>query len=192
MLEATELIIKNELSENEQLIWAGQPKQGIVFRSSDIFMIPFSIMWGGFAIFWEITALLTTSKAKDAPFFFDIIFPLFGLPFVIIGLYLIFGRFIVDAKRREKTYYGLTDKRIIIISGIFSQKVKSMNLRTLTDLSLSEKTNGTGTITFGPTNPMSWWFGGLHWPGMSQPLSYEMINEVKNVYEKIREAQETS
>ena len=189
MLETPELTISNELDENEQLIWAGQPRGGIVFRFFDIFMIPFSFMWGGFALFWETTVLIEFFKADSK---MPVIFPLFGIPFVFVGIYIIVGRFWADAKRRENTYYGLTDKRIIIISGIFSRKVKSMNLRTLSDVSVSEKSDGTGTITFGPTNPMSQWFGGQHWAGMSPTASFEMINEAKNVYGQIRESQESS
>ncbi len=189
MLEIPDSQIRSELSKDETLIWVGQPKQGILFRSSDVFLIPFSLFWGGFAIFWEVGVISIPHAGNKAPIPVGIIFPLFGIPFVIIGLYLIFGRFIADAKRRTGTYYGLTDQRIIIVSGIFSRKVKSMNLRTLTDISLDEKTNGTGTITFGPTNPMAQWNRGFAWPGMTEMTpSFEVIQNAKEVYEKIRNA----
>ncbi len=90
-------VIESELSSSEKLLWSGQPRQGVVFRSNDIFMIPFSLMWGGFAIFWELMVL--TMIPKDGGII-SIIFPLWGIPFVIIGLYIMFGRFIVDSKRR--------------------------------------------------------------------------------------------
>lgn len=146
-------------------------------------MIPFSLLWGGFAIFWEAGVLMT-----GAPFFFK----LWGIPFVLAGLYIIFGRFIVDAKQRSKTYYGVTNERIIIVSGLFSRRIKSLNLRTLTDISLDEKTNGSGTISFGPTSATPWWSGGMSFPGWgSQPPapSFEMIQSAKVVYETIRNAQ---
>jgi hypothetical protein len=53
-------------------------------------------MWGGFAFFWEYEVL----TAARAPFFFM----LWGLPFVAMGLQVIFGRFLVDAKHRASAF----------------------------------------------------------------------------------------
>ena len=96
-----------------------------------------------------------------------IVFPLFGIPFVLAGLYMILGRFIHDSKKRAKTFYGLTDQRAIIISGLFSKSVKSLNLRSLSDVSLSEKSDKSGTITFGQENQMMSFFGGNNFPEWS-------------------------
>lgn len=182
MLNDFKNILRAHLSSNENLLWAGQPRAGIVLRATDAFLIPFSLMWGGFAISWELTAL-----TKHAPFFFK----LWGIPFVFIGLYFIFGRFIADAKLRSNTYYGVTNERIIILSGLFSRKVKSLNLKTLTDVSLDEKLGGSGTITFGAINPMSWWYSGMAFPGWgpSPTPAFELIQNAKSVYETIRNAQ---
>jgi hypothetical protein len=140
-------------------------------------------MWCGFAIFWEVSVLRT-----DAPFFFR----LWGVPFVLVGLYMVFGRFIADAKLRSKTYYGVTSERVIIVSGLFSRKIKSLNIRTLTDVSLDEKPNGGGIITFGATNPISRWSGGMAFlGGGQQQLSpdFELAQGARSVYETIRAAQ---
>lgn len=82
-------IISRELEPGEKLLWAGRPKQGVLLRASDTFMIPFSLLWGGFAIFWEVSALgiLGKSGATDTAGGTAIIFPIFGIPFVLIGLY---------------------------------------------------------------------------------------------------------
>lgn len=88
-----------ELRSDERVIWKGRPATGIRLRGSDAFMIPFSLLWCGFAIFWEVSALTIAPSDKAVGF----IFPLFGIPFVLAGLYFVFGRFIFDAKSREKT-----------------------------------------------------------------------------------------
>jgi hypothetical protein len=175
--------IKAQLSSGEKVLWSGQPKQGVIVRGADAFMIPFSLMWGGFAIFWEASVL-----KSGAPGFFA----LWGIPFVLIGLYLIFGRFFFEAKQRARTFYAVTNERIIIVSGVFNRKVKSLNLRTLSDLSLSEGKEDEGTITFGGGSPLSSMFGGFSsWPGMESQMGprFELIVGARSVFETIRGAQ---
>jgi hypothetical protein len=55
-------VIEQELSSGERLIWSGQPRCGIRLRGADAFVIPFSILWCGFAIFWEVMALTIKTK----------------------------------------------------------------------------------------------------------------------------------
>src|SRR5438046_585524 len=61
-----ETAIQGQLASGERLLWSGRPVEGIVFRPSDAFMIPFSLMWGGFALFWEYSVIST----DKAPLFF--------------------------------------------------------------------------------------------------------------------------
>ena len=157
----TQSEIERELNSGEKLLWSGRPRQGFRLRPSDAFVIPFSLLWCGFAIFWEASVF-----KGNAPFFFR----LWGVPFVLIGLYIVFGRFFADARTRARTYYGVTSERIIIVSGMFSRQIKSLSLRTLTDVSLTERGDGSGTITFGPQFPYPFGrqgnIGG--WPGSSR------------------------
>jgi len=186
MWRETESQIEHELGDGERLLWSGKPRQGIVFRSFDVFVIPFSLMWSGFVVFAVVNAL-----SSDSPPFLV----LWLIPFVLAGLYILFGRFIVDAMRRERTAYGVTDQRVIIISGYFSRRVQSLNLGTLSDLSLSEKRNRSGTITFGPSHPMSsmWGYGWPSWAGAGHSTSmFETIEDAREVYDLIRRAQQAS
>lgn len=176
--------IQQELSPSEKLLWQGQPRQGMVMRGSDAFTIPFSLLWCGFAVFWEATAL----SAPNTPAFFV----LWGIPFVLVGVYLVIGRFFVEARQRANTHYAVTSERVIIVSGVFARKVKSLSLSTLTDLSVSEAKSGEGTITFGAQHPMAAMFGGMRgWPGSEQNLGprFDLILNAKSVYETIRSAQ---
>lgn len=45
--------IQPELVTGESILWTGQPDTSIVFHKDDLYLIPFSLLWGGFAIFWE-------------------------------------------------------------------------------------------------------------------------------------------
>ncbi len=178
--ESTDQVLFCELGRSEKLLWSGRPRQGVFIGPKDALLIPFSLMWGGFAIFWEYGVVTSNS-----PFFFE----LWGVPFVLAGLYLIGGRFFFDARERSKTYYGLTNERVIIVSGLFSHRVKSLQLRTLSEVSLSEVKDGIGTITFGPTAP--WWAGSGGWPGANKNASpaFDSIGDAREVFDRIRLAQ---
>lgn len=168
------------LLPGERLLWTGRPRKGLVLRSSDIFMIPFSLLWAGFAFFWEGSVFAT-----DGPVFFR----LWGIPFMLIGLYITVGRFIVDAWRRSRTVYGITPERIVILSGLRSRRASSLHIRTLSDISLSERRDGSGSIQLGPADPRYAYFQGMDWPGVRQPPRLELIPEVRRVYEQIVELQ---
>ena len=191
MPQSPETILTQKLDHNERLLWSGQPLRGIRLRAQDARLIPFSILWCSFAIFWEYMALTQTLKA---PTHTDIVFPLFGLFFVFFGLYFLFGRFFVDALNRAHMFYGITSDRIIIVSGLFSQQIKSLQLRTLTDVSLTERSDGSGTITFGPTYMMNAFSRGNFYPGRGgyAPPSFDLIEHAKDVYDIVRNAQRTA
>ncbi len=38
--------LQRELGAQEKLLWVSQPKQGLLLRASDIFLIPFSLLSG--------------------------------------------------------------------------------------------------------------------------------------------------
>ncbi len=52
------------------------------------------------------------------------------------------GRFFLDSKARAHTTYGVTDTRAIIVSSIWSRQVKSLPLRTLSDVTVEPSCSG--------------------------------------------------
>jgi hypothetical protein len=173
--------IRRELMPGESVRWIGQARRGVLFRPIDLLMIPFSIVWCGFAVFAAI-GLSSTGAPLPAR--------LFCLLFVLVGVYFVIGRFFVDAWMRANSCYGITSDRIIIVNGIFRRQTKSLDLRTLSDVTLSESSNGGGMITFGPSMPWFAWAHGMAWPGTTQSLApcFELATEAREVYVKINEA----
>lgn len=175
---STTTSISFDLGPGERLLWSGEPQQGVVFRRGDLLAVPFSVLWGGFAIFWESMALRRSPYA----------FALFGVPFVAIGLYIMIGRFYYDAYVRKRTSYGITTSRLIIAGGPWRSTVRSISLDTLTNLELNELGNDRGTITFGSTFARSRWQGQSSWPGTPSTPAFDLIANAKQVFDLIGEA----
>jgi hypothetical protein len=187
-----ENIFQEELLKDEKILWMGQPNPDIKYTSMDWFLIPFSIMWGGFAIFWELSALgiilLAETNGADAP----IIFPLFGIPFVIIGLYFIFGRFIYKKWKKQRTYYAITNKRVLIITNTKNRNVEAEFISSIPAINYSQKDSGAGSIRFGSFNFMTDMYSNTGmdflsgFSGKTSPAFFD-INNVKEVYNLVNE-----
>jgi hypothetical protein len=174
-------VISAELSSKEKLLWSGQPPSGFRLRAADAAMIPFSIMWGGFAILWECMVFFKTPSR---------LFALWGIPFVLVGLYLMIGRFFIDAYLRARTYYGITSNRILIITKGLRPKTVTLDISSLGNLSFAEKRNGGAVIEFGALTPFDGRNRGMqYWSGYAS-TRFELTEHGRQVYEIIRSAQE--
>ena len=102
---------------------------------------------------------------------------------------MVFGRFIADVRLRQRTVYGVTSSRVIIIAGLFTESIQSLQLRGLVDTSLVERSDGSGTILLGSSSHSKGPVPG--WPGTGQgaPPSLEGIPQARVVYELIRRVQ---
>lgn len=150
-----------------------------MLRGADILMVPFSLVWGSFALFWEYTVI-----SSNAP----LLFRVWGIPFVLVGLYMIIGRFFVDARQRANTEYLVTSENIIIRTGIFRRQEHILPLRELSDFSLTESRNGEGTISFGVSAAGNLFSGLASWPGVEGVPRFDSIADARKVYDIIRNA----
>lgn len=122
------------LAPGEIILWRGKPEKGHLLGPQDAFLIPFSIFWCGFAIFWFVSALQVGA------------FALFGVPFVCVGLYITVGRFFHTAYLRKRTAYVITTGKILRKRG---QHIDMLDTKTLPPIQIQARADGTGTILFG-------------------------------------------
>jgi len=164
------------------VLWEGHPDIWAYSMRGAWYLIPFSLLWGAFAIFWEVGVI--TSRAP-------IFFLLWGIPFVVMGLYLIFGRWVVARREAANTSYAITDRRVLIETGAFRRTFVQLDLRDLPASQLEEKPGGLGTITLGPTvgflrMPPGWPLAGMY----GQPPAFAAIRDAGRVYETLQEAKD--
>ena len=120
--------IQNLLLPGEEILWDGQPQLNGRLSAGSAGISVFGIIWLSFSLFWTIGAFATT-RASGTIGILGLLFPLFGLPFIAIGVFMVF---FLPAKQRAKNqsaYYYVTDKRIIInVSTKKSPSLSSMSL----------------------------------------------------------------
>ena len=162
----------------ERVIWSGEPGKGIQFQAMDIFLIPLSFFWFGFAIFFTSSVVSMGARGH---------FDWFGVLFVALGLYFVFGRFIVDIWVRSATSYTVTNRRILIERGGLFAKQTVISLADLPPLSLRVGGSGRGTIRFGES--MGFWGGRngfASWtPSLDSTPQFIQIEDAQNAFDLI-------
>jgi hypothetical protein len=156
--------IQPELRVGETVLWAGRPDTSRIFhRNEDESLFWFSLLWGGFATFFEgvvIWSLVSTPSNRTLPWFWLALY--IGLFFAVTGQYLIWGRFVHGARKKKRTYYAVTNRRVIAVQNCRGRKVASKEIDLLPVLVRQTRSSETGTLRFAP--PLDPWR--RDWSGM--------------------------
>ncbi|HXU19222.1 MAG TPA: PH domain-containing protein [Verrucomicrobiae bacterium] len=139
---------QSELESGETLAWSGtaDPRRAAMSAlPAALFGIPFA----GFALFWMSQAFrATNAMAGNSHNSFASgfkIFPLFGIPFLLIGLSVTLmplWAFLTG----KKTVYAVTNKRVMVISGSKNRAVKSFTPADIASVEHRERPDGSGDI----------------------------------------------
>jgi hypothetical protein len=143
--------IQPELMSGESVHWADTPNTRVIFHSDDWAMIPFSLMWTGFTVFWEAGALGFWGKEpqRGGP---NVFMALWGIPFLVMGNYMVWGRFLVDAWLKRRTYYAVTNRRVLVVQDGWKKKTSMTFLESIP--AIEREGAVTGTLWFGPKYPV--------------------------------------
>ena len=109
-------------------------------------VVLFAIPWTAFALFWVWSAAaMTACQTGEAR-----LFPLFGVPFVLVGLGMLASPFWL-MQSAKRTVYVVSDRRAIVICGGFagSVSVRSFEPEKLVNLRRDQRADGSGDLVFG-------------------------------------------
>jgi hypothetical protein len=191
----TQTQLHTELLPGESALWTGQPLRKVVFHRGDWFAIPFSLMWGGFAIFWEYGASGHSGQSNHAPSSPISFFTIWGIPFIVIGQYMIWGRFFYAAWKKSRTCYAVTNKRILVLNIGGNRKLTDGYIDRLSSVTLTNQKDGVGTIEFAPEPERQSSWGSSRRGGISMDidlsrLAFFDIPDAKSVYQMIQSQRE--
>ena len=98
----------------ERILWAAQPGGNRQLTGFGICL--FAVPWTVFALCWESMAIMPWFASKGMPeammWSFGGVFPLFGLPFILVGFWMLYQP-IRAILRAKQTVYALTERRLI-------------------------------------------------------------------------------
>jgi hypothetical protein len=140
--------VRNELRDGEELWYAGMPSPEHSARRMWPLAL-FGVFFGGFAAFWIAGAASGLWFAKGGPtppgvFMF---FPLFGLPFLAVGVGMMASPWWA-ARNARRTACCVTSQRAVQVQHGGSVKVQSWAPREFDEISKVLHPDGTGTLTF--------------------------------------------
>ena len=195
-------LLAQDLQHDEKILWAGQPDPSVLFTKADRALVPFSLLWGGFAFFWEATVIWALARGEDRSgnggnlWFFVVM----GAFFVFVGLYFIAGRFIYKRINKRHTYYAVTDNRVLVLTTLRGRHLTAACIDRIPTVQKSVNAEGLGTLRFGNAR---WWLAQYENTGMEllsgghgdQVPTFHDIRDANRVYDLVndlRRAQERS
>lgn len=137
----------DEAAQGERILWAGQPQPRRMWPFFGIWL--FAIPWTVFSLFWEGMALspwFASTKAPDhITWTFGIVMPIFGIPFVVIGLAMMASPFWIMAKAKM-TVHALTDKRLLTVTTGRTTKTNAVAIKNTGSVTTQTAADGSGSF----------------------------------------------
>ncbi|MBY0301533.1 MULTISPECIES: hypothetical protein [Sphingomonas] len=140
----------DDLEPGERIRWQGRGRAQAMRSSFAIWL--FAIPWTAFALFWETLALspwIAPARAggtSAGTLLAGIVMPLFGVPFVLVGLWMLARPFAL-MRRAGRTVYALTDRRLIRRVEGRTTEVESISLDRLGAITTRERRDGSGDLS---------------------------------------------
>jgi hypothetical protein len=118
---------------------------------------------------------------------------LWGIPFVLVGQYLIWGRFFHTGWKKKRTHCAVTERRVIVVQNGWKRQMASAYVDTLPTLVKEGGSNGIGTLRFAQAESM--WSGRRGWgawdgASIGSIPTFLDIDDVDSVYRLVSDLRE--
>jgi hypothetical protein len=142
--EPVRRMLQAELQPGESIRWLAQPIPKRLAMTS-LPIVLFAVPWTAFAVFWVWGAANSTCSSPSLE---ARLFPLFGVPFVLVGLGMFASPFWL-MRAAKRTVYAVSDRRALVVSQRWSLPVRSFEPEKLCDLRRDQHGDGSGNLVFG-------------------------------------------
>ncbi|KWV90819.1 hypothetical protein [Erythrobacter sp. YT30] len=140
-----DLALSRELEADEKVIWRGMQLARIDPKAFAIYL--FAVPWTAFALFWTAMAFAGVSGAGEdtGAGLLAYAFPLFGTPFIAVGVGMLAFPFL-PLWERGKVLYAITNKRILKLRLGRELSVKAVPRERVGAIERNEVRDGSGSI----------------------------------------------
>lgn len=139
-----DIALTRELQRGERILWQGRPIPRIQWAAFGIWL--FAIPWTAFALFWTAMAYAGTQEmGGDEWSILSLAFPLFGVPFILVGLGML-SMPLLPLFTSRKVVFAVTDQRLIKLTlrkNLTSETVPADRVGMITR---TEKPDGSGIL----------------------------------------------
>jgi hypothetical protein len=176
---APDLIALQELEPGENLLWTGRPDPG----RAAVQILPlevFGAVWTAILGYWGWAAW--ARGAAIDPRGPDLCFPLFGLPFLLIGLAaLSVPAWVYLTSRR--IVYAVSNERVLVVSSGTTRVVRTLRARDIDAIQRRERPDGSGNLRLACRAA-----GGSAAPPRTASVTIVAIPDVRSVEHIVRSA----
>lgn len=143
---AAEEEIERQLLSDERLLWSG-PCVRVSLRSDEWFLL--IVMGAGLLLFWYMFLPIVLSSSKSS----NGVLGEPGLLILLIGMSLVgvngIVRPILNWWTRKRTFYAITDQRVIVRSHALQRRLLSIYPQHMKQFELVDHGNGIGDVVLG-------------------------------------------
>lgn len=171
-----DLALHDELRESEVVVWSGMKLARIEPKGFGIYL--FAIPWTAFALFWTSLAFLFT-RGDDGVMGWA--FPLFGTPFILIGIGMLASPFL-PYFQRGRILFAITNQRVLQLSLGSDLTVTSVPASRVGDITRMQSPDGSGSVELTLTASVTSFHG-----RKIKSMIIGRVDDIRGAYEAVLE-----